>query len=414
MALRYDLDKLGWFDFEQLCQSLLKAHFGPAIIAWGGRGDLGRDAYTRESLPIVHNGPKSDGPFVFQVKFVENANAAGAKPEEALLRAVRNEAQRIAIRIANDEWKAPNYYILLTNVVTSADLRSAVEAAIRKALPHCNVLCWNGSDVCGMLDAAPRIREAFPQLLGLRDLREIIAAAILSATQERSGAQLEKAAALAPVFYPTAAYTEAQRVLRRHNFVVLTGPPEMGKTSIGLMIALGCVTEGWRFFDCINPKDLMEARATKGPMIFFVDDAFGSTEYRPDLAQPWGDQMERVLGRLDASHRLIWTSRPAPLNAALSTMNLEGKAEHFPRPAEVMVNASRLTIAEKTMILYRHAKAAGLGDAAKRILRYNVLAVVNHDHFTPERIRRFVVEVLPALVAETKRPENCPLSCHQR
>ena len=408
MPLRYDLDKLGWFDFEQLCQSILKSLFGPAVIAWGGRGDHGRDAYTSESLPIIKGGPKNDGPFVFQVKFVENANAAGAKPADALLHAVRQEAAAIVTRLANDEWDDPNYYILLTNTVTSAELRGAVETELQKALPDCNVLCWGGTDVSGMLDSAPRVREAFPQLLGLRDLKALIAEAMLSATLERSRSQLDKAARLATVFSPTAAYFAAQRVLHKHNFVVLTGPPEMGKTSIGLIIALGCVTEGWRFFDCTQPNDLLEARAGEGPMIFFVDDAFGSTEYRPDLAQPWGDQLERVLGRLDAQHRLIWTSRPAPLHAAIATMNLEGNAEHFPKPAEVMVDASRLTIPEKAMILYRHAKAAGLEHVAKKILLKNILTIVQNDHFTPERIRRFVTEVLPSLAAESDAAEKLP------
>jgi hypothetical protein len=42
----YRLDDLGWYEFERLCQALLKAAYGTAIEAWGGSGDLGRDAYA--------------------------------------------------------------------------------------------------------------------------------------------------------------------------------------------------------------------------------------------------------------------------------------------------------------------------------------------------------------------------------
>lgn len=43
--LRYDLDSLGWLEFEHLVQALLKDRLGMGIEAWGGTGDWGRDAY---------------------------------------------------------------------------------------------------------------------------------------------------------------------------------------------------------------------------------------------------------------------------------------------------------------------------------------------------------------------------------
>lgn len=47
--------------------------------------------------------------------------------------------------------------------------------------------------------------------------------------------------------------------------------------------------------------------------VFIADDAFGSTEYRPDAAERWAREMERILRVLDDRHWLIWTSHPAPL-----------------------------------------------------------------------------------------------------
>jgi hypothetical protein len=43
--IRYRLDDLGWFQFEWLIQSLLKTELSLAIESWGGRMDMGRDAY---------------------------------------------------------------------------------------------------------------------------------------------------------------------------------------------------------------------------------------------------------------------------------------------------------------------------------------------------------------------------------
>ena len=96
---RYYLDDLGWLQFEQLCQSLLKATLGVSIESWGGSADLGRDAYCPHSVKL-HDGTILDGPIVFQAKFVSNANAAGANPGPNLLKAVERECDRITERIA--------------------------------------------------------------------------------------------------------------------------------------------------------------------------------------------------------------------------------------------------------------------------------------------------------------------------
>jgi hypothetical protein len=91
------------------------------------------------------------------------------------------------------------------------------------------------------------------------------------------------------------------------------------------------------------------------------------------------------------------TSRPAPLKAGLRRVQRERHSERFPAPGEVLVDASDLDLAEKTLILFRHAKARGASSAARELVRLSALSIVEHPHFTPERIRRFVTDRLEAL-----------------
>jgi hypothetical protein len=102
--IRYDLDKLGWYEFEELIQTLLKASLGPGIEAWGGRRDNGRDAYYSGPLKYP-SGTQEEGPFLFQCKFVEGANAAGANPQPLVLKAVRAECNEIRER----DWPPPHF-----------------------------------------------------------------------------------------------------------------------------------------------------------------------------------------------------------------------------------------------------------------------------------------------------------------
>ena len=74
--------------------------------------------------------------------------------------------------------------------------------------------------------------------------------------------------------------------------------------------------------------------------VFVADDAFGSTEYRPDAAERWAYSLGRLLTMLDRDHWLIWTSRPAPLKAGLRRVQRERNSERFPAPGEVLVDAS--------------------------------------------------------------------------
>jgi hypothetical protein len=229
------------------------------------------------------------------------------------------------------------------------------------------------------LDRSGELRAAHPSALG---------GSALSA--KRTSFDADAARELARVFVPVAAHARALTVLRRHRFAVLTGPPEMGKTAVARMVALALVTDGWEAHECTRPEDVWSAWADDRPQVFVADDAFGSTEYRPDSAERWAREMERLLRSLDERHALIWTSRPAPLRAGLARIHRERGAERFPQPAAVLVDAAALDRAEKALILFRHAKAVGAsGTAAAQLVRAHGDAIVENPHFTPERIRRF-------------------------
>jgi hypothetical protein len=288
-------------------------------------------------------------------------------------------------------------------VLTNAQPTTTVRAAMKRALPdrRIRIRVLGRAEIGERLGARPELRRAIPSVLGLRDLDELID----SGVADRSSLDRRAATELARVFVPTRAYRRTLGVLDTFRFAVLTGPPEMGKTAIARIIALAQLTDGWEAHECNRPEEIWRVFDEKRPQVFVADDAFGSTEYRPDAAERWAGEMERILRMLDDRHWLIWTSRPAPLHGGLSRLHRERGAERFPAPAEVLVDASKLDVAEKTLILFRYAKAADLQTDIREWVKDSGAEIVSHPHFTPERIRRLAGRLQTMSVDEMTVPQ---------
>jgi hypothetical protein len=279
-------------------------------------------------------------------------------------------------------------------------LRLSIGETLQAVVPKATITLQDGGDISDLLDNNPNLRRSFPQLLSLRDLDALIEDALGKESRERSRAAVSAAQEVSPVFVPTTAYNKTWTVLAKHNFAVLKGPPEVGKTAIAWMIALAQCSHGWEAIVCDEPSHFFTSLKADMQQVFVADDAFGRTEYEPARGLRWERDLDRVLRSLDKRHWLLWTSRKHNLERARHHMDLQCDGRHFPNPAAVLVNAANLSEEEKAIMLYRHARAASLEAPAKILVRAHAPKLVHDASFTPERIRRFVQESLPQLVCE--------------
>jgi hypothetical protein len=370
----YRLDELGWLQFERLCGLVLAQEAGLADLTWLGRADVGRLALLDTDVEIQRADVRLPGPLAVAVVWVRPGESA----DERLVDGVCSLSAEMGLRLER--------VLVLTNL--DAD---KARDALEQLVPQFAVL--GAGELGESLDRHPELRAAMPSVLGMRDLQALIDPDI----RRRSTLDIDNAQELARVFWPTRAYERARAVLGRHRFVVLTGPPEMGKTAIARMVALAQLTDGWEAHECTSPDEVWRRFDPDRRQVFVADDAFGSTEYRPDAAELWARELGRTLQTLDEGHWLIWTSRPAPLKAGLRRVQRERGSEHFPAPGEVLIDAGELDLAEKTLILFRHAKNHGADDAVRGLVRSAGVSIVEHPHFTPERIRRLVADRLDDL-----------------
>jgi hypothetical protein len=366
----YDLDRLGWLQFQQLCTHVLELDADVPPGAWEGDADECRFVVADAGLgPPLLQAPIRDWVLV-QCAWLRPGSPA---PVVSALETLAAEHR--------EELRGLRSYVLMAN----GDVVAETPAAPADLKVH----VIDTAALSARIDARPELRLAMPSLLGVGEVEALIPAGVAA----RSSLDRAEAERLAGVFVPTRAYARAVRTLREHRFAVLTGPPEMGKTAIARMVALAKMTDGWEAHEFTDPEDLLRAVDPDTPQVFIADDAFGSTEYRADAAERWARGMERLLAALDDRHWLIWTSRPAPLHAALHRLHQERGAERFPVPARVLVDASILDDEEKVLILFRHAKAAALSELTRTSLLGVGPDIVSTPTFTPERIRRLAARL---------------------
>jgi hypothetical protein len=376
----YRLDELGWLQFERLCELVLEREAGLTDLTWLGHGDCGRVALIDQDVVLARPSVRLRGPAAVAVVWVRDRMSS---------------AHRMSI-LSSGVLAVPaelGGWFERVLVLTNLDRKEVGQAHALRFGNVKKLVVLGAAELGRSLDRHPDLRAAMPSVLGLRDLNPLIAAG----AGERSTLDITGAQELARVFWPTRAYERARTALGHHRFVVLTGPPEMGKTAIARMLALAQLTDGWDAHECTRPDQVWSAFDPERRQVFVADDAFGSTEYRADAAELWARELGRILAALDDRHWLIWTSRPAPLKAGLRRVQREQGSEHFPAPGEVLVDAGELDLAEKTLILFRHAKRHDASSEASGLLRTAGVSIVEHPHFTPERIRRFVAERLDEL-----------------
>jgi hypothetical protein len=387
MTQKYRLNILGWYNFERLVQTLLKAAIGVGVTSFGGSKDKGRDATFKGSANYPNKNTRWSGYWVFQVKYMDYEELPSKDAQSRL----RSELCEEMKKIIKKNRKKPDNYILITNISVSSENRDKLDDIALGCGFIENYATIDGEDISQFLDIFPEIRRTFPQLLGLADLKLLINLDIYNRSRMFFNdwtLRMEK-------FVQTDAYFESFTKLNTHNFVVIDGPPEVGKSMIAAACAFVLSSEGYTVYDIRIPEDLLKIFDSSERQLFIADDAVGSISYDPGLTNNWSREFSKIFGSLDKDHKLIWTARSYILTEAVHESRIGENIKEFPGIHEILVEVSDLTILQKAEILYNHAKFGNLNESAKKIIKENAERIVTHKNFTPEKIRQLINDFIP-------------------
>jgi hypothetical protein len=337
----YPLHRLGWKSFQDLAVAVAEECLRRPVQSFLPTKDAGRDG------AFVGRWEGEDpvaGESTIQCKFTSKIDE---NLTLSMLEGELSKAQALAIRgLAND-------YIILTNhpVTGASDLqiKAAFEAV---GVGRCRVF---GRDwIVRQIKTSPRLRMMAPRLYGLGDLSELLDQRAYAQAQlilSSMGSDVQR-------LVVTDAHRRSVRAISEHSLVLLLGAPAAGKSTIGASIAIGA-TDIWQSstIRATSPGDIKRHLDPQMAQFFWIDDAWGNTQYQRQTAELWNQVFPLMQGAIQRGTRFLITSRDYIWNAAQRDLKIQ--AMPVLRKSQVIINVHELTTQERAQILYNHLK---LGD----------------------------------------------------
>ena len=372
-SVTYELESLGWKAFQDLCVTIVSDVLGQTVQTFLPSYDGGRDGAFHGTWD-ARDGTGVAGSFTVQCKFSgRNSTLSLADLKDEL-----GKARRLASGGLSDN------YVLMTNLGISGVAEEVIRAEFLAVEGIKSFVLFGRDWITLKIRETSRLRMLVPRVYGLGDLSQIL--------DERAYTQgLEILSALGDdlsKFVVTQAHSRAARALVDHGFVLLLGEPAAGKSTIAASLAIGALDLwGCPTLKIRNADEFVQHWNPHDPRQFFwVDDAFGTTQYQREIAHDWNRTFPHMSTAIRKGTRVLFTSRDYIYRAARSDL----KVGAFPliKESQVVINVQQFERSEKEKILYNHLKLGEQPQSFRTRIKPFLDEVAMNDRFLPEIARR--------------------------
>lgn len=369
----FHLHTLGWHSFQQLCLSVSREVLGQTVQSFLDTNDGGRDGAFSGTWS-QQDGESLSGRFVIQCKFTARAGYT-LTPSD-----LDDEFSKVRRLVSESEC---DVYILMTN----AGVSGATELKLKEKFKEAGVkdfLIFGVTWLEDQIRESKRLRMMVPRVYGLGDLSQILderAYAQATAVLESMHEDLAKVVL-------TESYRKAAKALDTHRFVLLVGEPASGKTTIASLLAMSSADEwGASVVKLSDPQSVVKSwNPHENSQLFWIDDAFGVTQYESGLVSGWNHILSDVNAILSKGNRVVMTSRDYIYNRARKDLK-EGAFPMF-QESQVVIDVHDLSLDERRQILYNHLKLGKQPREFRAAVKPYLDSVAKHNRFIPEIARR--------------------------
>jgi energy-coupling factor transporter ATP-binding protein EcfA2 len=287
----------------------------------------------------------------------------------------------------------PNKYLF----ATSLDLTEAQTESIKKLFtPYIKNLgdIYGRKDLNDLLDKHPLVlKNHFKLWLSASAVLDTI---INSDLTFRTSDYLKELKKRIRSYVKTPAFEKAQTSLEKNKFIVITGEPGVGKSTLADMLAFLYIQKGYAFTyvqdDIKDIERVLTNSASK--QIVYYDDFLGSNDVEINKARGSETALRRIIKRFEnqESNVLILTTRSYLLNSAISKS--ENLARIKIRNKESIVSLEDYALDLKIQLYNNHVEESELAPSLKSFLETREIRnfVVDHPNFFPRSVEYITTE----------------------
>lgn len=370
----FELHTLGWEAFQNLCGHVAREILGQTVTVFSPSNDVGQDGAFQGSWQRTKQEAFS-GRFVIQCKFTSR------RDEHLSLGDLKDEMTK-AEKLASQG--LAQTYLLMTNARVSGEADNRIREAFLKIKGIDYFELFGAEWITQQILESKRLRAFVPRVYGLGDLSQILDERVYRQTDEILQTWRDNLAK----FVPTEAHHKSVKALFDEGFVLLLGDPMAGKSTIAAALAIAAADQG----KCIpvfaaHPNDFKAHWNPNEPNQFFwVDDAFGQTQFDSSLAEGWNRLFPHFTAAIRKGAKILFTSRTYIYQAA----KRELKEAAFPliRNSHVLIEVENLKPQEKERILYNHLRLGNQPVEFRTAVKPFLPTIAASPKFFPEIARR--------------------------
>lgn len=368
----YDFSTLNSSDLEELVCDLLNLdqHVGSVIKykTFKDGKDKGIDLlYSTESNPHDHVG---------QVKHYYRTGYKG------LYQVLKNT------EVKNVKKLIPNKYVVATSVDLSVANMEAIKALFDSYIKSLNDI-YGKKDLNRLIEKHKAILNSHYKLW-LSDFslfKKILGSELEFRSSHFEEHELKRRLR---IYIKTSIFNEARSALKKNKFIIITGEPGVGKTSLAEMLIYEYIANEYKLSYIFD--DIKEAEKVLIPddskQIIYFDDFLGSNKVEINRAKGSETALRSILRRVRNMENkiIVFTTRSFLLKTAID------ESENL-RRFNIIANSSTFKLEEyaddlKKQLLDNHIEEADINENLKDVLKDIEIQsfIINHTSFTPRSV----------------------------